>query len=227
MGNGHGHPAQPGHDVPAAAPAGVPAQKKHLIAAERDEAARTAWREDAEALAPADLVFVDETSTHVALTRLRARAPRGERAAGAVPRNHGPNVTLLAALTPAGTAAPFVIEGATDGALFEAYVEHCLVPVLRRGQVVVLDNLSAHKGDRVRALIQAAGCRVLFLPAYSPDFNPIELAFSQLKAVLRRLAARTFDRLVAAIGEALAAIAPAAARGFFAHCGFALPDQLL
>ena len=177
-------------------------------------------------MAPADLVFIDETSTHIALTRLRARAPRGTRAVGIAPRNHGPNVTLLAALTPAGIAAPFVIEGATDRALFEAYIAHCLVPVLRRGQVVILDNLSAHKGDRVRALIEAAGCRTLFLPAYSPDFNPIELAFSQLKAGLRRLAARTFDRLVAAIGAALAAITPAAARGFFAHCGFPLSDHL-
>lgn len=213
--------------MPAAPPAGPPAQKKHLVAAERDEAARTAWRAEAEDLAPADLVFVDETSTHVALTRLRARAPRGTRAVGTVPRNHGPNVTLLAALTPAGMAAPFVIEGATDRALFEAYVARCLVPVLRRGQVVILDNLSAHTGDRVRALIEAAGCEVLFLPASSPGFNPIELAFSQLKAGLRRLAARTCDRLVAAIGAALTAITPAAAHGFFAHCRFPLPDQLI
>jgi transposase len=213
--------------VPAAAQAGVPAQKKRLVAAERDEAARAAWRDEAEALAPADLVFVDETSTHVALTRLRARAPRGERAVGAVPRNRGPNVTLLAALTPGGVAAPLVVEGATDRALFEAYVERCLVPALRPGQVVVLDNLGAHKGDRVRDLVEAAGCRLLFLPAYSPDFNPIEPAFSKLKAGLRRAAERTFDRLVPAIGEALGAITPAEARGFYAHCGFPLADQQL
>lgn len=213
--------------MPGAAAAGPGAQKKHLLAAERDEAARAAWRDEAGGLEPADLVFVDETSTHTALTRLRARAPRGERAAGRVPRNRGPNVTLLAALTPAGVGPSVVIEGAADGAVVEAYVEQFLAPSLRPGQVVVLDNLSAHKGDRVRDLVEAAGGRLLFLPAYSPDFNPIELAFAKLKAALRRAAPRTFDTLFAAIGAALAAVAPADARGFYAHCGFSLPDQLL
>jgi transposase len=211
--------------VPHAAETGAAAQKKRLVASERDEGARAAWRAEADALDPATLVFVDETSTHTALTRLRARAPRGERAVGAAPRNHGPNVTLLAALAPRGIAAPLVVEGATDGAVFAAYVEHCLVPALRPGQTVVLDNLAAHKSERVRALVAGAGCRLLFLPAYSPDFNPIELAFAKLKAHLRRAAARAFEPLIEAIGAGLGAITPADARGFFAHCRFNLADQ--
>jgi transposase len=161
------------------------------------------------------------------MTPRRARAPRGKRAVGAAPRNHGSNVTLLAALTPAGVAAPLVVEGAADGAVFAAYVREALVPALRPGQVVVLDNLSAHKGDRVRESVEAAGCRLLFLPAYSPDFNPIELAFAKLKQALRRAAARTYEALVEAIGAALATITAADARAFFAHCGFPLPDQHL
>jgi transposase len=158
---------------------------------------------------------------------LRARAPRGERATGRVPRNHGPNVTLFAALTPDGIGPAMALEGAADGAAFAVYVERLLVPSLRPGQVVVLDNLSVHKGAAIRALVEAAGCRLLFLPAYSPDLNPIELAFAKVKAELRRAAARAFDALVDAIGAAIDAVTPADARGFYAHCGFALPDQLL
>jgi transposase len=213
--------------VPAAAAAGAPAQKKRLVAAERDEQARARWRADAAALDPAAVVFVDETGAHTALTRLRARAPRGERAVGAAPRNPGPNRTLLAALTPAGIGPALVVEGAADGAVFAAYVEHCLLPALRPGQTVVLDNLSIHKDGRARALIEGAGCRLLFLPSYSPDFNPIEPAFAKVKAHLRRAAARTGDDLLAATAAALDAISREDARGFFAHCGYPLPDQHL
>jgi transposase len=178
-------------------------------------------------LDPADLVVVDECGTHTSLTRLRARAPRNERAVGRVPRNHGPNVTLLAALTPAGIGPAMAVEGAADGAAFAIYVRELLAPSLRPGQVVVLDNLSAHKGAAVRELIEAAGCRLLFLPAYSPDFSPIEPAFAKVKQHLRRAAARTFEALVAAIRAAIDAVTPADARGFFAHCGFPLSNQLL
>ncbi len=195
-------------------------QKKSLIAAERDETARAAWRDEAAALAPNDLVFVDETSTHTALTRRRARAPRGERAVGRAPRNHGPNVTLLAALIPDGIGPALVIPGAVDGAAFAAYAERVLAPALRPGQIVVLDNLSAHKSEAARTAIEAAGCRLLFLPAYSPDFNPIELAFAKIKESLRAAAARTPDGLFAATGAAIAAVSAADARGFYAHCGF-------
>ena len=202
------------------------AQKRSRHASERDEAARAAWRAEAAALDPASVVFLDETSTHTALTRRRARAPRGQRAVGAAPRNRGPNVTLLAALTPTGMGPGVVFEGAADRRAGEAFVEQFLVPSLRRGQVVVLDNLSAHKGERVRQLIEGKGCRLRFRPPYSPDFNPIELAFAKLKTRLRRVAARTFEALVAAIGDALDAITAADARGFFGHCGFPLPEAI-
>lgn len=176
-------------------------------------------------MAPADLVFVDETGTHTALARRRARAPRGVRAYGHVPRNHGRNVTLLAALTPGGIAAPLVLPGAVDQHAFDAYVARVLVPTLRPGLTVILDNLSAHKGERTRALIEAAGCQVRFLPAYSPDFNPIEPAFAQVKAHLRRAAARSFETLVPAIRDAIDAVTPTQARHYFAHAGYPLPDQ--
>jgi transposase len=205
----------------------VAAQKKSLAASERDEAERAAWRREAEALDPAALVVVDECGTNTALTRLRARAPRNERAVGRAPRNYGPNVTLFAALTPDGVGPALVMEGAADGEAFALYVRELLAPSLRPGQVVIMDNLSAHKGAAIRELIEAAGCRLLFLPAYSPDFSPIERAFAKVKAHLRRAEARTFDALVGAIGEAIDAVTPADARGCFAHCGFALPDQLL
>lgn len=211
--------------MPGAAAARAGPQKKRLTAAEQDPEARAAWRDAAAWLAPADLVFVDETGTHTALTRRRARAPRGERAVGRAPRNHGPNVTLLAALTPAGIGPSVVFEGATDRRTFAAFVEGLLVPSLRPGQVVLWDNLGAHRGDRARALVEAAGCDLLFLPPYSPDYNPIEPAFAKLKEHLRRVEARTAEALVPAIGAGLAAITPADARGFFAHCGFPLRDQ--
>jgi transposase len=196
-----------------------------VIATERDPAARAAWWGEAAWLDPADLVFVDETSTHTALTRRRARAPRGEPAIGAVPRNHGPNVTLLAALTPAGIGPSLVVTGAVDRPAFEAFVEQLLVPRLRPGQVVIWDNLSVHTGARARALLEAAGCRLLFLPPYSPDFNPIEPAFAALKADLRQRAARTPEALEQAIGVGLDSITAHDARAFFAHCSYPLKDH--
>ncbi len=195
-----------------------------MTAAERDETARAAWRRAAAALDPAALVFVDESGTNTAMTLGYGRAPRGERAVGRAPRNHGPNVTLLAALTPGGIGPALVVEGASDRPAFEAYVREALVPSLRPGQTVVLDNLSVHKGAGIRTLIEEAGCRLLFLPAYSPDFTPIEPAFAKVKQVLRRAEARTFEVLVAAIGRALDTVTAADARGFFAHCGYPLPQ---
>ena len=223
MGGGHRGAGQRGDDVAGAAAGGRAAQKKSLIAAERDEAARAAWRTEAATLDPADLVFVDETSTHTAMTRRRARAPRGERAVGRAPRNHGPNVTLLAVLTPEGIGPALAIPGAVDGAAFVAYAERLLAPSLRPGQVVVLDNLSAPKSEDARKAVEAVGGRRLFLPAYSPDFNPIELAFAKVKERLRAAAERTPDGLLAATAGAIDAVSAADARGFYAHCGFALP----
>lgn len=227
LGGGHRGSGQPDHHVSAADQAEPPAQKKRLIASERDEIARAAWRRAAAALNPHSLIFLDETSTHTALTRGRARAPRGVRAVGAAPRNHGPNISLLAALSPTGIGPSVAIEGAVDRPVFETYIAEFLIPTLHPGQTVILDNLSVHKGERIRHLIEEAGCHLLFLPAYSPDFNPIELAFAKLKTRLRQVAARTSATLVAALGAALAAITPTDARGFFAHCGFPLSDQLL
>ncbi len=200
------------------------AQKKSLIATERDEAVRAAWQSAAAALAAADLVFVDETSTHTALTRRRARAPRGERAVGRVPRNHGPNVTLLAALTPAGIGPALTLTGGVTGAAFAAYAARLLAPTLRPGQVVVLDNLSAHKSAEARRAIEAVGARLLFLPPYSPDFNPIELAFAKIKEHLRAAASRAADQLLTATAAAIDAVSAADAHRFYAHCGFSLPS---
>ena len=169
-------------------------------------------------------MFVDECGSNIALTPRYAWAPRSERATGAVPHHRGKNLTLIAALTPGGLTAAMTLDGATDAAAFAAYVGELLVPTLRPGQVVVLDNLSAHKGDPIRALIEAAGCRLLFLPPYSPDFAPIEQAFGKLKALLRRAGARTRAALEAAIGAALDAITAADAVGWFRFCGYALPD---
>ena len=171
-------------------------------------------------LDPAQVVFLDETSTHTSLCRRYARAPQGIRAYGQVPRNHGHNVTLLAALTPEGIGPSMTIPGAIDSAAFAAYVQRFLVPNLHPGQVVILDNLSAHKSAAARNAIEAAGCELRFLPAYSPDFNPIELAFAKLKSRLRAAAARDPASLDQATAQAIDTITPADARAFYAHCGF-------
>ena len=173
-------------------------------------------------LDPTQVVFLDETSTHTSLSRRYARALRGVRAYGHVPRNHGHNVTLLAALTPEGIGPSMTIPGAIDGAAFAAYGQHFLVPSLHPGQVVILDNLSVHKSAAVRQAIEAAGCELRFLPAYSPDFNPIELAFAKIKSRLRAAAARDAETLHRATAVAIDRITPADARAFYAHCGFPL-----
>ena len=181
-----------------------------------------AWRDEAADLDPAQVVFLDETSTHTSLCRRYARAPKGIRAYGQVPRNHGHNVTLLAALTPDGIGPSMTITGSIDSAACAAYVQRFLVPSLHPGQVVILDNLSAHKSPAARQAIEAAGCELRFLPAYSPDFNPIELAFAKLTARLRAAAARDPARLEQATAQAIDTITPTDARAFYAHCGFPL-----
>jgi transposase len=160
------------------------------------------------------------------MTRLRARAPRGVRAYGRVPRNRGKNTTLIASMTAEGMGASLAVTGGTTKAVFEAYVERVLAPSLSPGQVVVMDNLGAHKGERVRELLEGRGCELLFLPPYSPDFSPIEEAFSKIKALLRKAQARrTRGALVEAIGRALSAVTPEDAKGFFGHCGYPLAAQ--
>ncbi len=140
-------------------------------------------------------MFVDECGSNIGLTPLRARAPKGERAFGKAPRNRGKNTTLLASMGAGGMGPSLAVEGGTTKAVFEAYIEGVLAPSLQPGQTVVMDNLSAHKGDGVRELVEVRGCEVLFLPSYSPDFSPIEEAFSKLKALLRRAQARTKEAL--------------------------------
>jgi transposase len=194
------------------------------VATERSETDRAAWRELTGYLPIDDLVFVDECGSTIALTPLYARAPRGERAVGGAPRNWGKNTTLIAGLSLTGVQAPFILEGAVDTPAFEIYVEQVLAPALSPGQIVVLDNVSVHKGERVRQTIEAKGCQVLFLPAYSPDFTPVEEAFSKLKTWLRRLGARTREALEEAIAEALEQITVQDARGWFWHCGY-LPQK--
>jgi transposase len=169
------------------------------------------------------LVFLDETGIHLSMTRTHARAPAGERAVAAVPKNWGDSMTVVAGLTLGGIVAPMMLHGAMNGRAFEAYVEQCLAPELKSGDVVVLDNLAAHKKPIVRDLIERAGARVLFLPPYSPDFNPIEPAWSKFKSVLRKIAARTHDGLQSAVKTALRAVRPSDARGWFLHCGHSVP----
>jgi transposase len=174
---------------------------------------------------PARFVFVDECGTNITLTRLYARAPRGERAFGKVPGNWDKNVTLIAAMSAEGMGQAMSVEGATDGAAFEAYVKHFLSPTLKEGQLVVMDNLQVHKSTKIRKLIESVGASILFLPPYSPDFSPIEEAFSKIKTILRRIEARTQETLVEAIGQALDAVSRRDALGWFAHCGYRLTDQ--
>ena len=159
------------------------------------------------------------------MTRLYGWAPHDQRARGAVPRNHGKNTTLVAALTPEGLQAPWTIEGAMDTVAFERYVEEVLGPTLRPGQIVVLDNLSVHKADSIREAIEAHKCTLLFLPPYSPDYTPIEQAFSKLKAFLRGLGVRVREALIEAIRLAVDSITRDDAVAWFTAAGYPLPDQ--
>ena len=210
----------------SARPTRLATQKKTVSASEQDPVARATWRQETALLDPAQFVFVDETSTSIALTRRFGRAPRGVRAHGHVPRNHGRPTTLIAALSPAGLGAALTLAGAANTAAFAAYCRELLCPSLRPGQVVVLDNVRFHHAAAIGELIASAGCRLLFLPPYSPDFAPIEHAFSKLKTALRAAAARTQPALDTAIAAALALVTAADAHGWFRHCGYRLPAPL-
>lgn len=197
-------------------------EKKSLSTSERDEAARTAWRAAAASLLAERLVFVDACGAHLAHTRTYAYAPRHERAVGRVPKNRGRVTTLIASLTPTGMGPYRTLLGGTNKAAFLSYLREELAPTLTPGQGVILDNLGAHRPKEVAASIEERGARVLYLPGYSPDFNPIELAFGKLTALLRQAGARTRDTLETAIVAALAAITLDDATACFAHCGFPL-----
>ena len=185
-------------------------------------ARRAAWRTQVmPALDPDRLVFLDETWAKTNMARTTGYAPRGERLVEAVPHGHWQTTTFVGALRADGFVAPVVIDGAVNGELFRAYVAQHLAPALRPGDVVVMDNLGAHKVAGVREAIEAAGGRLLYLPPYSPDLNPIENAFSKLKRLLRRAAERTVEGLWATIGRLLDEFRPTECRNYFRHCGYA------
>jgi transposase len=201
------------------------AKKKSLIATEQDAIVRAAWQAEIATWDPHQVVFLDETSTHTSFTRTHARAPKGTRVIGRVPRNHGPNISCLAALTPAGIVTSLAIAGAVDGAVFAHWMPHGLLPRLAPGTTIVLDNLSVHRTLQVRSLVADAQCILRFLPAYSPDFNPIELTFSRLKTHLRAIGGRTFEAVVTAIGKSFNTVTTDQARAWYRHCGYPLPTN--
>jgi transposase len=189
----------------------VDLQKKTLGASERDEEKRDAFRERLRGVDPKRLVFVDESSTNIALTSRCARAPKGVRAYGEAPRNWGKNVTLISSNTES----------------FGLYMRNVLAPQLKSSQIVLMDNLSVHKSRWVRELIEKKGCQLWLLPSYSPDFNPIEEAFSKVKNLLRKAKARTLQALFEATAEALGEVSKEDARGYFEHCGYSKSSQAL
>jgi transposase len=169
----------------------------------------------------ARFVFLDETGTATNMARRYGRSPYGARLVAAVPHGHWRTTTLVAGLRESGIVAPLVLDGPMTGPAFCAYVEQFLAPALAPGDVVVLDNLAAHKVKGVRQAIAAAGASILYLPPYSPDLNPIEQLFAKLKALLRKLAARTKDDLWQAIGRLLASLPPRECANYLSHCGYA------
>ncbi len=182
--------------------------------------AREAWFEGQLDLDPERLVFIDETGASTKLARLSGRCARGRRLRAGIPHGHWMTTTFVAGLRLSGVTAPFVIEGPMTGAWFLAYVEQVLCSTLRAGDLVIMDRLAAHKSAPVRAAIEARGAQLMLLPAYSPDFNPIEYVFSKLKALLRKAAARSKAGLLRVIGEALDAFSPEECTHYFAAAGY-------
>jgi transposase len=170
---------------------------------------------------PARLVFVDETSTNTAMVRLRGRCPRGIRLIDHVPHGHWKTITFIAGLRRRAMVAPFVLDGPMNATSFMAYLENCLVPALKRGDIVMMDSLPVHRVAGVQETIEAAGATLRYLPKYSPDLNPIEMAFSKLKAHLRKAAERTIPHLSRRIGTLMAAFSPQECTNYFKHAGYA------
>ena len=201
------------------------ASKKILHAAEQERpdvaAARTAWKEEQPFLDPAKLVFIDETGTSTNMARLRGRAKRGQRVVGRVPWGHWKILTFVAGLRQDGITAPFVIDRPMTGAIFVEYLRQCLVPTLSPGDIVVMDNLPAHKNPQVRQIIEAAGAELRYLPPYSPDLNPIEQAIAKLKAHLRKAQERSIDTLWPRIGKLLDLFKSHECANFFANSAYA------
>jgi transposase len=205
---------------------GTALKKKSLHAEEQDtpeaQQRRQAWRDQVKQIDPKRLVFLDESGVTTEMTRRYGRAPRGERVQEGTPAGHWRTVTLLGAMSSEGLVATMTIESPTDAEVFLAYVDQVLVPRLEPGQVVILDNLAAHKVAGVRQRIEAAGAQLLYLPPYSPDFNPIEKCWAKIKQLLRAAKARTLEVLDAAITEALAAITSQNASAWFRHCQYGI-----
>ena len=184
-------------------------------------AARVLWKERQKQLDPDRLVFIDETGTSTNMARLRGRCPRSQRLIGKVPHGHWKITTFVAALRCNAITAPFVIDEPMNGEIFAVYLERCLVPTLRPDDIVVMDNLPVHKSDNVRRIIEAAGATLVYLPPYSPDLNPIEMAFAKLKAHLRKAAERSMPALWDRIGLILALFPPDECANYFTHAGYA------
>ena len=201
------------------------ALKKTVHAAEQDRpdvaAARLRWRRDQVTLDPTKLVFIDETWAKTNMARLYGRCAKGQRLVCPVPHGHWKTTTFIAGLRHNAITAPLVIDRPMNGVIFKAYVEQMLAPTLSPGDIVVMDNLSSHKIDGVRQAIEDRGARLLYLPPYSPDFNPIEMAFAKLKALLRKAAERTVDALWDTIGETLDTFTPQECVNYFKHAGYA------
>ena len=183
---------------------------------------RQGWQEEIQALDPSCLVFLDESGMTTQMTRLYGRALGGERVGEATPQSHWRTLTVLGVITTQGVLASMTIAEATDGDIFLAYLEHALCPKLQAGQVVIMDNLRAHKVAGVRDKIEACGARLVYLSPYSPDLNPIEPIWAKVKQCLRSLKARTLEALELAVGEALTAITSENTTGCFAGCGYGL-----
>ncbi len=200
--------------------------KKTVHAAEQERAdvarKRDLWRHLQRWLKPERLVFIDETGAKTNMARLRGRSLKGSRLKAALPWGHWKTTTFVAGLRTSGLTAPMVLDGAMNGAAFKAYVEQVLAPSLAPRDIVIMDNLSSHKVDGVRQAIKAKGAFLLYLPAYSPDLNPIELAFSKLKALLRKAAARSVDELWRVIADLLDEFSPQECQNFFRHAGYGL-----
>ena len=183
-------------------------------------AKRQAWFDQQPDLQPERLIFLDECGTNTKMARRYGRSQRGQRCRAPIPHGHWKSTTLVAGLSLKGIVAPTIIDGAMDGKMFRAYVEQVLVPELKPGDIVVLDNLPAHKVSGIGQLLQKAGATLRFLPPYSPDFNPIENAISQIKSILKKIAARTKDAIDLAIAEAIEAVTPQQAENYFNAAGY-------
>ncbi len=200
------------------------ASKKSLVAGERDRPdvarRRAQWTKYQDRIEPERLVFIDETWTKTNMAPLRGWAPRGRRLVAKVPHRRWKTTTFVAALRLDRIDAPWLLEGPINGESFRTYVERVLVPTLREGDIVIMDNLGSHKGKAVRELIRSAGAKLFFLPKYSPDLNPIEQVFAKLKHLLRKATARTIEAICAAIGEILGSFTSEECANYFRNSGY-------